>query len=1311
MVKRINIQGVGVRGGNVAQLGQIGIQPIPFVLPGNINQPNNSPIMPVMAPPVIADNLRNNLPPVIRIPNGLANIGNIGPAIEIVNPQQIGQLQIRRENPNGALNFIRPEVANGIKPNLENLSVADLQIQDGLVSLVNENAISSIRPEIISVFDFKPIFDDGSTSFNEIGDFIEAQYQTRKLRLDTLERIFQLLKANEGEGELKNIEKEINLEFKKINDLVDFYSKILSSLESAKNSFYIKNIQEKKFLKRNLLPIRDFFYIFGGIPKENFNKFTNTKIMAQLTCDLKNICENYSLNLLNSTDNDRTNGNSFLTNATSIDTTYNTNNTFSFNLDTIRSYSNPINAATSTFFTKYNNSLPNNPEDRIKLNLAILSKEIRISRSLGRPKTKRMLTENFRVRNTDGSPFDNICGVAPNSIFSPFLGEKSMGSNFLFKVSDQVNVLPFESKEIKVLNEGKTYIPGSTFLVDGILKINRENKFNVAPLKSFVDSYSESCNNFSELINDLFDFSDKPSKLSAISLKNIFLIHLSDSIRFLGSSASVDDNNPIAIVAEAAGSSILKLSTTDKTLKLLVFQYLLLKLLYNQKTSTSILRKNIILDLQGDIRGLDGILFNEGNPLPNLENKNELGSYLNQLAISIQTRVATAVNRERLIPGRKAPDQNSIRRNNPATGEKVIGFDSDTVVGIPNALETSRTLEFLENFLGEVENILGNETGNIFEGQKRTRFNSLSTTTLALIAFETYIQLTKILVSSEFQSSMNGNNFPDMVINTKKNSLVLKSIKHLLNEKEEPIEILDNQLDITVKEIKNLSVGPQLNNSALNQGNNIIRNAQGNLDGILKNANLVAGVFATPGSQANNIGDLSDVSLISNPMELAEYQNLNQIMSDIRKKIWQEDLAVASAVNFYNILKTNLKNTLNNILLGLMNKTLEELVPAGYSFAEDVQQNITKSQIKLLVREKERLNRQLKEKDNLSQVLPNSEINNFNKEIIYSIFSNPEYLSNSGAANKIKLFTVGIPANCFSSLGKSLDSVSISEKDFSSDDTSEFVKIKVYKRNLNLPFLVFKPLEYIFDLSLFPEFNKFQDGNPKENKENFIKQLNFLDYSKLNLPLSVNFFDIGEKEKYLKLSKNQREELVRNHTLSEASKLYVQFLSGIKLEESTFFNLESRTYLDSINKPKNNTYEELVKKTLQKIRVSQKVDSIGGNILNLNLDTIANSKEIDVSTKDSISLLNSNQNIFNKNTLLGALAAPKKFDRVFNIPVNIDDFIINEGETTKTEGGIENFKNKKFQEMLVETKDGLKLRSRNENSINLEDFFVTMEII
>ena len=487
-MKSSNTTGIGVRGGSL-QIGGISTQPIPFVVPSAAPVATTpTPVAPVIAPPAIATALQNGRIPPLSIPVTSVLNGAMTAATQVVIPKSVGTVQFRRSAPSlGTFRIPTPVITPQRRPNQETLSLANLTVQNGNLEPADPNGISRLRPEIIALMDFFPVYAGDTRSMNKNGLFMEMQYQTRHLREQTLFQLMDAIQRSDENRELQNIQTEFAESFNRVNAAAEFYRNSLITVETVKNGFDVKSIPSSNFDLKNFKTLQDFFQVFMLFSKEAFNRFSGTKVLQQLVFDTRSMAEGYSMNLLNLTDPDRTENGAASLSPVAIDKSYNTRNGFSFTCDTIRSFGPAVNATDPSFFGRFNSALPQTPDDRIKVLVALLSKELRVSRGLGRSTVTNILRQKFGATNTDGSPFDNILGGVGSTIFEPVTGPNSLASLTVVNDTPGSAVLPFETKYIDFnAATQKVYIPGSTFFVDSILKVDSLSSFNLQPLRTSV---------------------------------------------------------------------------------------------------------------------------------------------------------------------------------------------------------------------------------------------------------------------------------------------------------------------------------------------------------------------------------------------------------------------------------------------------------------------------------------------------------------------------------------------------------------------------------------------------------------------------------------------------------------------------------------------------------------------------------------------------------------------------------------------------------------------------------------------------------
>jgi hypothetical protein len=1202
-----------------------------------------------------------------------------------------------------------------------------LTVQNGDLQPADPNGISKLRPEIIALMDFFPIYSGDTLSKNKNGLFMDVQYQTRHLREQTFFQLMQGIQRTDQNQELQNIQSEFAESFNRVNAAAEFYRNSIITVETVKNGFDVKSIPSSNFDLRKFKTLQDFYQVFMLFPTSAFNRFSGTKILQQLIFDTRAMAENYSMNLLNLTDPDRMENGEASLSPVAIDKSYNTRNGFAFTCDTIRSFGPAVNAAQASFFDRFNGSLPQTPDDRIKVLLAILSKELRVSRGLGRTTVANVLRQKFGAATTDGSPFDNILGGVGSTIFEPVTGPNSIASLTLVNDTPGSAVLPFETKYIDFNSSTqKVYIPGTTFFVDSILKVDSLSSFNLLPLRTYVEQYSDVIDNATLVVNNVFDFGDVPSPLSSVG---VFKKLLSSAVRGLSGlrsnltgGASGLGNYGIK-VSDAAMTAVVRLASGDSVLKSLLFQYFLLSILQDQ--TPRFFCDGIINDLGGDIRNLDGIALAEGAATPNLRNRSEVAFHRTALGAAIQRRVSLLITQlENINPAQARP-----RRTDTATGQIVVGFDVDTVYGIPNAMEVSELTKGFVGFFTALENALGNETTNLLDSLRRTRFNSFSVSTLALMAFEAFVQLIARYSKVEFQSSISGVNFPDMVVDSTFCARSVTAIEALLAEPELPLPILP-ATSAAVSGKRAISQRFARNHSATEAENVVgaaqqVANATGqsvaNVQaGIMNNTPLLTGPHATAGSRFTDAAAMAlrGVSASSNRADLLDALAFDQSLNSVSFKLFQEDFAVACAFHILLTIKKRLRSALDVANNYFTPQTLESVTSTGATNIADITSNLTPSQVRLLVRERDGLVSKLTANTQKLQFIPASPTDVSTRNAILSLLSKKEYRETSDAGLRYRLLTVGVPSDFSKNLADRLNGNTIESTTFQRNKQYDVIAVKVYKRSLEFPQLIFKPKRFLFDLSLFSNGYDNLGIQPTDNFESVLQRVSLLDYQDLAKPTPVTLDNVVNSEAYSFLGVGQRREIVQNHVVSDVLASYIQFLTSLKATESTFVDMRSSTYQTlSRNQGMDLTprFAELVRRFL----LQQRTEEIRRNpslqpLPDIPIEDMLRSPAVDQSTKDILRLLTYGNIAFKVENAMATILSPKLFERTFTLPLDVDSFEIDYEATTADESGREFLEKGMLRSKL--DKQALaagiyKMVPRTNQDVVFEDFFVTIELV
>jgi hypothetical protein len=86
---------------------------------------------------------------------------------------------------------------------------------------------------------------------------------------------------------------------------------------------------------------------------------------------------------------------------------------------------------------------------------------------------------------------------------------------------------------------------------------------------------------------------------------------------------------------------------------------------------------------------------------------------------------------------------------------------------------------------------------------------------------------------------------------------------------------------------------------------------------------------------------------------------------------------------------------------------------------------------------------------------------------------------------------------------------------------------------------------------------------------------------------------------------------------------------------------------------------------------------------------------------------------FKPENAMAEMLSPKVFERVFTIPLNVDDFDIDREATTGSESGREFFEKSFFRKKLdTHTPVGVyRFKPRTHQDVVFEDYFITIELV
>ena len=329
-------------------------------------------------------------------------------------------------------------------------------------------------------------------------------------------------------------------------------------------------------------------------------------------------------------------------------------------------------------------------------------------------------------------------------MFEPKQGTNSLESLLVLAP----NVLPFELKYVV----GQGFTPGSQQFA------STEN-FDPRQFLDFVGRFSGTVAEVKAIIDELFEF-DR-SKLAPEELLSILLASL------LTSSSEPANRNQLTAIA------LMKLASTDRALSLMLFQFLLLTGLASSTEGQ--LFQRVVKDVK-DISGfsfikitgevnLTGGLAALSTVIEQLANKIEqhvfvktvgsgkpaTNSLLSGFTESNTGKSQASIDSSKSLSAEQTGKPTDLQRESDPTQLSVV-LPKGSIKALLTRLSLDTTSTVLKEFLN-VANKLDQEASASYvlsDDSGRTRFSFISTTSLLLVLFETFIELTSRFLAGGF---------------------------------------------------------------------------------------------------------------------------------------------------------------------------------------------------------------------------------------------------------------------------------------------------------------------------------------------------------------------------------------------------------------------------------------------------------------------------------------------------------------------------------------------------------------------------------
>lgn len=1186
-------------------------------------------------------------------------------------------------------------VAVPLSPDILNTSTTS--IQNSQFSTDSLGGISKTRPEILALIDFVNVY-NARGSFNSAGKLLSINYQMRALRKEALQRIESQLISNIDSAPLYQQIKAVNLKaVENTNNLIQFYKSNFSYLNIIKTALDIKKIPRENYNLNLYLPLEDFFTQKMTYSRESYNVFSDTKILGQLFFDLRSILENHSFSLLNETDVDRIGDVDQIT----YDKTYSLNQNYTFKVSNIRGKF----LYQQTDFNSFGNSLPTNSDDKVKLLLTLLSKELRVSRGLAKPSIISTITEFYQGQSV-GNPFDNLFGTLGNDIFEKPQGVNSLSSLLFIEDTAGASVLPFEQKVVDDVQT--TYVPGTKYFLDNILNLI-DGKFNTGPINRYSQIFSNLTFKASSIIKELLDPTNQDNKLIPT---NLFVSFVESFLSGLNVFNSINSPSTQAVSKQVAAIAILKLCSENKDFKFLIFQYLLLVGMGKSKAKGE---TNIFKSLIDEVRvlqNLTSIKTDDEDVDANILTTGLTGlyPYMVKTTNDIKSKIINLIG------------------NQPSVGDTVADLTStDDFVSCLLSPSNSLFGDFFELcFLIDTQASGEAPNGSYFttltndpNRTKVTRNNQICISGIILAIFEVFISFSTTFFDGKFLIDTSRGVKLKIAYDFPKNRFSYQLFKQQLPLTGYTLApVVPTSLNLVTTngseaQTSREFVSPSTSNLILYQNQttqtaNLVGSVTVGRDGaVVINNNLEPRLPANTvsvipqGSEVrttefNRTENQTTVSTAATAIQEGVFIELRRSCNQIFYKIEEEDKIIQNALHILDVVGDKLASAVKNAT-NYFNSVERNEVIVSNTFTS----NLGPSQIRTSQWIFDQYKNSREPFGNFTRACGISDF-----KALISMLKEP-FATKNLANSRTKILAVGIPNGFIEKLADRIKRTTVSTTNISEDTQTDLVYINIYKKSAEDDDIIFKPKRFIFDLSLFPKNLENINLDTRTSFERILEKYKMSDYS------SFSASDVGLRElqtlyKYNIITEQQKLELLRNHCQSQYLQYYVKYFSGISFDESSFpvneYPVPSNVELPEAS-------QNLIKIYIQKI-----IGRATPEELNNTIRTILNDSSIREDIKDDLQMLSFGSTLMQPELLKTKVLSQKKFDRVFLLPFNVDEFEINVEETARTSAGGSTVNSQRFinttEKRIIENNEVFYLnRESIPNALVFEDFFITIETV
>lgn len=1167
----------------------------------------------------------------------------------------------------------------------------DLDIAFNNTKPINLRGFTEQRPEIIASFGFEPAYDSLNVAgrLTPVAEMLELQMSSRQLRAENIQKLIKELKSdanaskviNELERRLTAVENDIEAEARFLFEMTVRLKAASRALTVKANAAHIRDDVISRGILATEDPVRDVMVNILGFSETGYQSFTDTKILMQLLEDLYNIIKSYSPALINRVDPRRAYDidpftiNKFTDPSIGVINQFHVSRLKTGTAGEIRTIfqKSGVDSFNRTF-----RSL-SNFDDKLKVILAVLSKELRVSAGLSNTSVRASITQTFGLSDSeiDHDFFDKVIGDPSTSIFEP--ADAGAVNSLVKLLRVQVGndtVLPFESNIIK-RTVGQT-IPGQKFYVDSVLKGVR--KFDTTSFTNYASTFGTAAQSLASIIEGTLDVNvvnrDKLG-LNADDMMNKFLAVIQAALNemstnqaglsseYSATSATSRDTFVPALLSAAADDSLLKHMLTLFVVVAGTKEAIrpdspasIFSIFANSRLGNS--NQNQLADIEDAIAAvLPSVANNPVSQYGRGQNYRQTGVDSARLLVSKDVSspthgidVAASAIIARVLDLQADSTATYTNRNNPDFDlhADLRVFDKMSLLGDGDSSYLLKALIDLINSFDTFARNASNERLSYLTSDGKTRFSQFGAHTIVRMIIELFTSFFKAFPIATFAgaSTVSTNNGKTIVV---------------------------ARNDVLISELK-MALGYLL------------------LPAGLRPATLGNGLFLDAASRES----------------AARAQVIVDRFSSIRTKFFREDDTIKKIVSILLAVGNGLKLESNEMSRffnqsGMNATKLASLLAVPGS--DEKLGGLDEAQVALsrnLISEHKFARRMMisQDDDSSTPFVDDTVVTPSVKAALASMLKSPDFTT--PRASNLTVLSVGLPAGFMAALHERVGAFNTGQ-DFAEYSRqsrlhSDVIKIHVYLKDLLFEDVVFKPKSFIFQSGRFiasHDFNRIRSDDERDFST-LINQIDsrVLSYdasSFLTESLVTRNLAVGAQYDSIFTTPNERFDLISNHVKSYLLGVYLRLLTGIDFAEDNFYLDESIADL-RVDAETQALFEKLLtdrvsafagrKLTLDELRESN------DNVKNL-LDRVS-SDEVTAGTIDPLGkvlddaskavnieladdLMNFVKVFSSKSILFGAgarrlrVTAPKLFERIFHIPVDPDEFEIDQDLTLATVSG------------------------------------------